>query len=486
MNKFQEINTLRKEGKLEEAWLKASEYVSVCPDDAWIKRAMGWVIYDYMNICVSSKDFAKFLDWLEKIAALKVDKDDIMLLDHVLWSVRKILVESVGSDSQYDNLFTLLQTIPFAQNGKPYSALLSAVIKLDGKWKNLPSFLEWWDLKNLTSEDYTCAKLDNGKKMMSLAERAVICYSKNLLKNGSMEKMDTFLPFLKSVVEEHKEMLYPPYYLAKLLLKKGDTISAWNLLKEFAKCKAKDFWVWQLLADTQSEDATKLAFLCKALSCGGKEEMLVSLREDAAILFAKSGYHKEAKHEAEKAISTRLSNGWCITAGLQNIQMSSWFAQSESSASNALFYKQHSGKAESMIFGEEHTYTCLVTYVNEVKQMVSFVTEDKRQGFFKVPNGARGIKRDSLVSFSAKDILEDKPTVVRNVQAVDGNNNPAFFKQFSGSLQIKGSFGMVGNVFVEPSIIGNLQHGSTVKGIACISLDKKKNKWGWRAILIER
>lgn len=486
MNTFQEINTLRKEGRLDEAYHLAQQSLEIDSEDIWLKRAMGWVVYEYLDQSASNRDFSTYLDWLQQFSSLNMDSDEKMLYESVLWSVRKLLAETEGKSAQYDELFAILRSISFPCEGKAYSALLSASLKLDGKWENLHDFIDWWNLEHLSEEDYKEFPLENGRKMMSLAERAMICYAKNLLRSGDNSELDSFIPFLNNVVETHKEFVYPPYYLAKLYLKKGDTISAWNLLKQFATFKSKDFWIWQLLAETQPDEEVKLSFLCKALMCRSKEEMLVSLREQAALLFSKLGYLSEAKFEVLKAIDARKSKGWGVTANLRNLQVEKWFMQVEAPKDhNMSFYRQHYLKAERMVLGEPQKHLCLITYVNEAKQMVSFVTKEKRMGFFRIPKNSPVLRKDHLISFVAKEIFEDRPTTVNDITVVEGCDNPAFFRSFSGSLKKTGGFGMVGDVFVENKHMSSIAHGVKVKGVACISYDKKKERWGWRAVSIE-
>lgn len=46
----------------------------------------------------------------------------------------------------------------------------------------MADFFDWWNLDNLTQEDYTSYVNQKGQKMMTLAERAFIANSKALLK----------------------------------------------------------------------------------------------------------------------------------------------------------------------------------------------------------------------------------------------------------------------------------------------------------------
>lgn len=73
---------------------------------------------------------------------------------------------------------------------------------------------------------------------------------------------------------------------------------------------------------------------------------------------------------------------------------------------------------------------------------------------------------------------------MRGVDIVKGRTNPFFFRAFQGKLQNRSSFGLVNDVFVEHGLICGLSSGTEVRGTACINYDKKKSRWGWRAIAI--
>lgn len=484
-NTFQEISSLRKAGKVDDAYRLAEEALKETPEDLWTKRAMGWVLYEYLDQSATNRDFSKYLHWLQEMVALHLDNEESMLMDSVMWSLRKLLADTDAKSAEYDQLLSSLQQLPRPQKGKAYSSVLSAALRLGGKWLHLSSFIDWWGLDNLSGEDYDEVTLSNGSKMMSLAERTIICYSKILLREGEEDSITRFVSYIRSVIEQHKEYVYPPYYLAKLLLKKGEGQAAYDLLKQFARLKSREFWVWQLLADTQSDSDLKMSFLCKALTCGGKEEMLVSLREESALLFANMGHLSEAKHETLRAIEARKRKGWSLTNGLRNIQVEKWFMQTTATRNNEPFYRRFSDKAERLILGELSRFTCLVTYVNEEKRMVSFVSEDKIQGFFKMDKKFPEIKKDSLVTFQTNALGEDRPTLVRNVEVEVDRVHPSFYKQFEGKYLNKGAFGVVEDVFVESRFLSGITHGNIVKGVACISFDRKKKRWGWRALSIE-
>ena len=487
MNTFQEINNLRKKGQLDEAYALAQSALAQVPGDAWLLRAKAWVLYEYLDRFASFQTLDAYKKWLSEFVQLPREEKGTILYSSVAWSLRKLLADMASKDfssSVMDELFQLFKSIPFPPSEDSYSALLSAALKLERKWDNLYLFIEWWNLDNLTADDYQEVKLKNGRSLLSPAERVFIVYSKWLLDNDDAQRLQSFLPRLQSVVETQPQLVYPPYYLAKLFINQRRLEEANGLLKKFAKSKAKDFWVWQLLAEAQTDKSLVLSFYCKALACGGKEEMLVSLREHAAVYMVENGFCPEAKLEEDKALATRKGKGWHIPAGLSSLQHADWYAATEPSKDNRKFYQSHSQAAEEFVFGAVAKLTCLVIYVNKEKRMVSFVTEEREQGFFKCPANCSLPMVNRLVDIETAEVLEDKPTVVRSVTCVEGTDNERFYKPFAEKLRLFQGFGMVGKVFVEGGLLAGLEDKKCVTGLSILSYDRKKKKWGWRALSI--
>ena len=82
---------------------------------------------------------------------------------------------------------------------------------------------------------------------------------------------------------------------------------------------------------------------------------------------------------------------------------------------------------------------------------------------------------------------EDRPrfTVARFIEFLPLDRLPAYLvHRYSGKLRVaEAGFGFVDNTFVSPSLIEakNLVSGSDVEGYACISYERKKEKWSYSA-----
>ena len=140
----------------------------------------------------------------------------------------------------------------------------------------MADFFDWWNLDNLTPEDYTPYINQKGQKIMTLAERAFIANSKALLRLNDLGRIEEFLPKLDNLINTHQEMMYPGYFYGKLLLALGsNSDEALKVIIPFARKKITEFWVWQLLSDVFTNDEDKqLACLLRAVHCRTQETWL--------------------------------------------------------------------------------------------------------------------------------------------------------------------------------------------------------------------
>lgn len=82
------------------------------------------------------------------------------------------------------------------------------------------------------------------------------------------------------------------------------------------------------------------------------------------------------------------------------------------------------------------------------------------------------------------DLSLDKPEVV-TVRLCEYFDSPDV-RSFDGTLSVtEKGFGFVdGDIFVQASLATTLPNGSETTGIAVVSFDKAKNRYGWKAITL--
>ncbi|MNW03901.1 hypothetical protein D3C71_1999040 [compost metagenome] len=73
---------------------------------------------------------------------------------------------------------------------------------------------------------------------------------------------------------------------------------------------------------------------------------------------------------------------------------------------------------------------------------------------------------------------------VENIQVVETQD----IRSFKGRLKVsEKGFGFVsGEIFAPPILVESVQRDAEVAGVAVISFDKTKNKYGWKAISLFR
>lgn len=489
MSVFSDITALRKGGRIEEAYEMAKKALAENPDDIWAKRALAWVLYEFIDRNASVENREKMFSYLTEFGGLDLPADEEMVFSSVLWCLRKFYANCGGLQFDdcnfYDQLFDAYKGLPFPKSDA-YFALLRAVLANKKNWERSQMFIEWWGVENFREEDFEPFVMQNGRSLLSLAERCYIDLSKYYEADGSADNISAFTDRLRDVACKYPKLTYIPYYLAKLLIKQEKYEEAIVALKPFVKSKPKDFWVWQLMAEAHSEDEDKLAFYCKALECGGKDEMLVGVRESAALLFAKLGFCKEAKYEIDKVIATKEKNNWRISASILNIRNLPWYKTSETLKTNCPFYKMYSDRAEGVVFGERKKFKVLATFVNAKNGYISFVTEDKQSGFFKNTNKRIIVKAGDVLELEAVELETDKPSSVKRFAVAQDDENTNFFRKFEGKVRKnpQSGFAIVSGVFVSSGLLKGVADNELVNGKAMISFDKKKSKWGWTAVSV--
>lgn len=523
-----EIKELRQSGSLEEALDMAKAELneainSLSPIDAldfhtdeqgpgntasllWPKRNISWVYYDYLKQNSSAEHFEAFLSWLQKLKDLHLPAEEILLFEQLSWQVGK-LAFNMSKAEQVDShkgiqLFEAIESIPFSKPSEAYSFLFKALHKLLKDTDKYIEFADWWNFENFMPEDYEKDKLPNGREVMALVEQAYIAYAKRLAlgddiwiegfkaqgKTYNLAKIAEFMPALDNIIEKYPSYQYPEYFKAKLLLVSGDREHMLESLLPFARKKRNDFWVWEILAEAFNNDEDKVfSCYCKALSCNSPEEMLVSLRQKMAGILISKEQFSEAKTEIELLIRARENQGFRLPFAVSNWQKEAWYENAIAQKSNAELYRQHSAKAEALLFNDVLEKSVIVDFVNSDKKILNFIESESRFGFFKYDRFFKNVAVGDILKVrfqggSNEGMHQIYTAVKENDEFLKGE----FVKEIEGEVrQQEGkSFGFVGDTFIHPSLMKSLklQDGTSIKRKAIKTFNKEKKQWGWKLI----
>ena len=402
-----EVFEKRKAGQIHEAYKMGQELVRNNPNDPWNIKALAYCLVDLIKDASNRNDGDSLKNLVVELNGLDIDQNDEILVRSVNHAKglgnpqTKIIADAkalskLGRHHDALNAYrTALKSFPsdisvheglgwelyrvgkdiFAtekidvykakqllneyiklKNERPsrlHSLFLRYADKLIGsEGFNLVAFLRFWDLNNLTHEDYEPYQADNGKSYPSVAEKVIQHAAKDALSRNIADDMNYILPSVDNAIDAFPENFWLTYYKAKLLLGVGENREAYEFALSVAKAKLNEYWAWDLLAETLVGTDTEKAFGCysKALSCRSDEKFLANVRMKFADLLIQKSLYCEAKFEIDQAIKSREQEGWKLTEAQLHYQAADWYQSTTATKENREFYKQYTVIAEALLF----------------------------------------------------------------------------------------------------------------------------------------
>lgn len=497
---FNEIKELRKSGKLEEALIASNQALENDPEDLWNKRAAVWVYYDYLKKFCDPSSFDKFMYYLRRIESLHLDEGEFVVYDQVSWKVGSMVFALARQEpldhEKINELFSVVSQFEIIGPSDGYSFLFKAFHKCYKDSESYIKFADWWGLENFREEDYEKEEF-NGKRTISVAERAYIAYSKQLLAGKSQDafglqrvpnqkKIKAFMPSLNRVVNDHPEYQYPLYYKVKLMMLIGNTNDILSTFIPFAKRKQNDFWVWDLMADLfPEENNLQFACYCKALSLNAPEEYVGKIRIKLTQLLIDEGKLQEAKTEIEAFSAAYAIQKWKIPAQITTWTNEPWYAEANARSNNNKLYAKYADKAEEILYLDVPEEIVLVEFVNKNKRMIHFVHDESRYGYFNYSGLLQQPQIGDLLKVRLRGNEQTGFQKLLTVRQADPNTEIPAIRKFSGTLKVISprNFGFVEDILLPSDLIKTLRlsDGQVVSGKAIRSYNKLKEKWGWKA-----
>ena len=490
-----EVTQLRKEGKLDEAFMLALENYNKEPDNIWNKRALSWVYYDFCKKTAAENNINEFLKNIQKIKDLQLPSEDKMIFDTLIWEYKKLLENTIGEKIDFqkaNKLYQSLKGMHFTLPSKEFSILITALHKV---YKNNYQYVEVIGkcIKYLRPEDFL-PEVYNNRKLMPLAERIYYAYSKKILQGDAVpnqygiveyhpnkENIKTFLPTLNHWIEKHPDYTFLPYYKAKLEIALGDTDTLSTFLP-FAKKKKNDFWVWQLISEIVTEKELVFACLCKALSLKTPEGFLSKIRIEFTKKLIEKKLYNEARTEIETTLKEKLENSHKVPNEILKWRQEQWYTKAKPLKNNVALYNQYKGKADIILYNEIPEEAIVITFVNQEKKIANFVKDQKKAGFFKYENFLKNPKIGDILKVRL-EVFDLEKNAYKLLTAEKGNEADCkAIKTVEGQLKIIPSgIGFVNDVFVDKETIEKNQwtNNQVITFKSILSFNKKKGKWCW-------
>ena len=494
MANVKDITTMCKAGQVQEAYDLAKADLADRPADVWTQRAVGWALYYMIKADSEVGDYARLLEHIDELKSLDqlTIASDSMIFDNMQFQIanfikNRIFLTDIEASSKLSTLFSKLKDYEF----KPsigHSFLLQTILKFEN-WSETADFFDWWNLDNLTLEDYTPYINQKGQKMMTLAERAFIANSKVLLRLNDLGRIEEFLPKLDNLMNNHKEMMYPGYFYGKLLLALGsNSDEAFKVIIPFARKKATEFWVWQLLSDIFTNDEEKqLACLLRAVHCRTQETFLGKVHIKLATLYIKHGLLNSARFHIDVIIRCYALQGWRLPNEIDCWIHQPWINSTTPDCKDPIDYMAITDAilcdgAEECIavvtYVEQNTHKSFILYGKEKRTVQKFhfkvnVGKVLRLHYITDSEGRMKVLSSTTVHLPS-DL--DYAKCVEGIIDKKDDKDFAFLK--SGSI----------NCFVSPNIVKkyDLKNGDKIKSLIVYDYNKKKEAWNWVCVNVKK
>ncbi len=492
MASIRDITSMCRAGQIQEAYDLAKADME--QQLSWAQREMGWALYYMIKVDTDAANYQSLLSHMDELNTLnQLDvPDDNLFFESVLFKIAmyvKSHVAPTGIDTpaKLSALFSRLRQYNF-DSSKGYSFLLQSFIKCDA-WQEMADFLDWWNLDKLMPEDYTPYRMNNGRTIMSVAERAFIAQSKALLRLNDLGRIEEFLPKLDDLMNAHPEMTYPGYFYGKLLLSLGSTQEdALKVIVPFARRKATEFWVWQLLSDVFVNDIEKqLACLLRAVHCRTQENFLGKVRIKLATLYIQRTMLGHAKYQIDKVTQCYLSQGWHLPYEVDCWVHQPWINKVSSSDQEPIDYKTITD--EILCEGTEEAIA-IVTYIdaNSHKETLIYGREKRmtQKLRFKVGTGVV-LKINYITEPDGKLRILNAgqtrfPSDLDYAKVVEGTVRKRADRDFAFLKTNNGDF------YIAPQIVRKhkLQDNEVVKSLIVYDYNRRKETWDWMCVSINK
>lgn len=490
MTTIKELTAMCREGRTDEAYTTAKQATADNPDDVWAQRGMSWCLYYLMKADPERADKAAMRGHLDELLALTLlnPADEEMVFSQCLWKVAAMVKASGTNDMAFAQwVAERLRPLSFTPSSG-MSALLGAFLSLKG-WDGLGQFIEWWNLDNLRADDFTAFETAEGKKLMTLAERAYIAYSKALIASGDREKIAAWEPRMERFWETHPEMTYTGYFCGRLLLAMGSTqAEALRIVTPFAIRKSREFWVWQLLGEIVADDPERqLACLLRAAHCKTQECFLGKVRTRLVDAYLKRNDVARARHHFDLVAQCYARQGWHLPIELR--RLASW-PPMRTTPPDATEPVDYMAISDGVLSEGANESVAVVTYVDRKSGMASVVYGNQRKARIGLRKAWGEIARGMVLKIKWFAIADGirvaqaeviDPHTLRNIPYVKSFRGVAERPEGKGFAFVRGCHE---TCFIAPDIVSQtgLADGTEADFVVALDYDKKRETWNWQCV----
>jgi len=521
----------------------AEKAYTLRPNDSWIQKAYGWVLYDHSKYNFQKKYYDLANEFYTKFVSLELpetEDNEILYknfkklhqkIDYYLGNInskdflkiiKKEIIEQLKTDvekNKEDILWKIIDFLKYSLNSKTYDInFINKIIvnyqKLNPEKPSRIHSLFYYYINELVKNDVKGLNFDlitdifnppedflpddfnesakNGKKIMSYAEIFIYSFIKMLLNVTDKSKVKNFINKIDFLIIKYPNYIWLNYYKCKLLISvSSNKNEILNSIITFIKLKPKEFWTWSLLGDQlKSEPLKAISCYCKAITICKQEKYISKVRQNLAKLLIENKKYSEAKYEIEKIIQIKKSENQNISSEINNWINTDWFKNTESRNSNQSFYNENIKIAEDIVFGNSIIIGVgIITNIDKTSGKAYYIVDREVTGVFKSKKSLQP-KIGDIFEFKLliKEINGNKMYEVVECNKTKELPSKEIYKEFEGPIRLSKSkeVGFVDTILITKNFIesNNLHNNNIIRGIAIYSFNKKRNEFGWKAIKV--
>jgi hypothetical protein len=321
----QEIAELRKEGRLEEAYLKAKEFLRESPDDKYLKFSFGWVLHD-------------------KIKALKSNttQNSHEQTQSIAQEIRNLLLEYRGLELERPDLL--------------FSQLLIKIVKVENlEW--FSKFMLWAGLDSFRPEDLRKKTGEGETAFPPMIYDVAKKVAKTAL-DKEHEQQEFAIDLLEKAITEGElddnERQWLVYRKALLLVELERPEEAQKLLVPIVRKKQSEFWAWSALAKAfeGSNPQMALSLYAKAFLQCKEQKFILKTCEGLCRASVAQDRFDLAKWAVDKAVAVRTENQWRSPQSLRDLLDSDWYGQAEGIENAESVLKSFAEDSDAIVYAD--------------------------------------------------------------------------------------------------------------------------------------
>lgn len=500
---FKEVNSLRKGGQLEEAIQMARADIETMRDE-WSCKALFWCLNDQFK---ATEDIEEKKIIADEMSGLADDIGEDEFISRTMSYIKKaidtdtkrgwdIYRELKADNSENIAARKLLLNEYLGLNvERPsllHSLILSEAVRVEKTQPHLflfSEFLNKWGLENLTDDDWTGFKTEDGKTTMPLVERMIYVYTREMECSPDLTPSEDFIAVLDKAQEKWASNVFISRCKAKILVKAGNKNDAVDYYKQLLVNAQDKFFLWSELAQYVEERDLKMGLLCKALTLNTPDEFLGKIRLSLAAELINAGEYGSALAEIGSVEELYVRQGWHTPPNCAKLRQ--FIPAGVKAEPNKDLYAEKTNVAEAFIYSSIPSQLLVKVGAKEEVQVKpdgkkrKIVTWMLKNGNGKLVHirpkqFGLNLKIDDGSVFEVR--MQGKRVVwIKPSDAIKSD----WFKKVSGEIRIKNAngrlFGFVDNCYVHGKLLGGINDGETVTGVALRSEDGK-----WALVSLKR